>query len=127
MKNKKKILKPSNHYYVNINYVNFFRAIIQFMQMDTQQERSKETQQKFSKLSTAAEGFPVPCEPSLLGQAAGVSTKHCPSNTRILPKYQNNSCILQDVLKSAFDGSGQLAQTPPGSICEVLPIHLQSG
>lgn len=47
MKNKKKTLKPSNHYYVNINYVNFFRAIIQFMQMDTQQERSTETQQKF--------------------------------------------------------------------------------
>lgn len=30
-------------------------------------------------------------------------------------------------MKSVFDGTGQLAQTPPGSIDEAPPIHPQSG
>lgn len=43
LKTPKKLLKPSNHYYLNINSVNYFHAIIQILHMETQHERREET------------------------------------------------------------------------------------
>lgn len=43
LKTLKNLLKPSNHYYLNINPVGYLHAIIQILQMESQQERCEKT------------------------------------------------------------------------------------
>lgn len=88
-------------------------------------EAWKDWQQRFSKAGTSTAELLSPWSSNNSAKLLGIS--NCNSNTKILSKHWNNRCFLQDPLKSVFDGTGQLAQTPPDSIDEVLPIHLQSG
>lgn len=88
--------------------------------------RRQDWGQRFSKAGTTTEELLTPLSSNHSVKLLGISNEHCSSNTKILPKHQNKCCFLQDALKSVFDGTGQLAQTLPDSIDEVLAIRLQS-